>query len=182
MKVKASGVVASVAASVIAGALLAVAPLLAFAVGLPAPFEGHSLLQADGVVKSIDQANRSLTVLDAQGGEGSFTVTDARNLAQLRQGNKVHIQMTRNAVIRVMDSGEGRRKLAQGAPRDTVQNVAAEVTAVDRTTGVLALKGANGSVFHIQSRTPATVANLTPGMQVSVTYAPQVSVAVAPAQ
>jgi hypothetical protein len=47
---------------------------------------------------------------------------------------------------------------------------------------VLALKGANGSMFHIQSRQPATVASVTPGMQVSVTYAPQVSVAVAPAQ
>ncbi|WP_175163072.1 hypothetical protein [Paraburkholderia fynbosensis] len=174
MKVKASGV--------IAGALLAVAPLVSFAAGLPAPFEGRSLLQADGVVKSIDQTKQSLTVLDAQGGEGSFTVTDARNLTQIRPGSKVHIQMIRNAVIRVTDGGDGKGSLAQGARRDTMQNVTAEVTAVDRSAGVLALKGANGSVFHIESRTPDAVANLAAGMQVSVTYAPQVSVAVAPAQ
>jgi hypothetical protein len=121
-------------------------------------------------------------VLDAQGGEGSFTVTDVRNLAQLRPGSKVHIQMIRNAVIRVTEGADGKGKLAQGTPRDTMQNVTAEVTAVDRSAGVLALRGASGSVFHIQSRTPAAVANLAAGMQVSVTYAPQVNVAVEPAQ
>jgi hypothetical protein len=174
MKIKASGF--------IAGALLALAPLVSFAVALPAPFEGHSTLQANGVVKSIDLVRQSLTVLDAQGGEGSFTVTDTRNLAPIRQGSRVHIQMIRNAVVRVTGGAAGVGKLAQAAPRDTVQNVSAEVTSVDRATGVLALKDTNGSVFHIQSRQPATVASVTPGMQVSVTYAPQVSVAVAPAQ
>jgi hypothetical protein len=174
MKVKASGL--------IAGALLAVAPLVSFAAGLPAPFEGSSTLQADGVVKSIDQARQSLTLLDAQGGEGSFTVTDARNLAQIRPGSKVHIRMIRNAVIRVTHAADGQGKLAQTAQRDTVQNVTAEVAAVDHANGVLALKGANGSVFHIQGRVPATVADVTPGMQVLVTFAPEVSVAVAPAQ
>ena len=76
MKVKASGIVA--------GALIAVAPLVSFAAALPAPFEGSSKLQADGVVKSIDLAKHSLSVLDAQGGEGSFTVTNAHDLAQIR--------------------------------------------------------------------------------------------------
>jgi len=56
------------------------------------------------------------------------------------------------------------------------------VAAIDRASGVLALKGADGSAFHIQSRQPAAVANVAPGMQVSVTFAPDVSVAVAPMQ
>ena len=110
MKVKASGV--------IAGVLMA--PLRSFvAAGLPAAFEGSSTLQATGIVKSIDPAKQSLTVLDAQGGEGSFTVTDARNLAQIRQGGKVHIRMIRNAVIRVTHAADGQGKLAQTAQRDT---------------------------------------------------------------
>lgn len=174
MKVKASGIVA--------GALLALAPLVSSAALLPAPFEGSRTMQAEGVVKSIDQAKRSLTVLDAHGGEGAFTVTDARSLAQIRLGSKVHIRMIRNAVIRVTHAADGQGKLAQAAPRDSAQTLTAEVAAVDRATGVLALKGADGSAFHIQSREPAAVANVAPGMQVSVTFAPEVSVAVAPAQ
>jgi hypothetical protein len=63
--------------------LLAFAPFALSAALLPPPFEGSRTMQAEGVVKSIDQAKRSLTVLDAQGGEGAFTVTDARNLAQI---------------------------------------------------------------------------------------------------
>lgn len=174
MKVKASGIVA--------GALIAVAPLVSFAAALPAPFEGSSKLQADGVVKSIDLAKHSLSVLDAQGGEGSFTVTNAHDLAQIRQGGKVHIRMIRNAVISVTRAADGQGKFAQTPQCDTLQNLSAEVEAVDHATGVMALKGANGAVFHIQGRDPAAVANVTPGMQVSVTFAPQVSVAVAPAQ
>ena len=89
MKVKALGIVA--------GALIAAAPLVSSAASLPAPFEGSSTLQADGVVKSVDQTNHSVTVLDAQGGEASFTITDTHNLAQIKQGGKVHIRMMRNA-------------------------------------------------------------------------------------
>jgi hypothetical protein len=174
MKITASGI--------IVGAWLAVAPLVAVAAVLPAPFEGSSTLQADGIVKSIDPTRQSLTVLDAHGGQGSITVPDVRNLAQIRLGSKVHLRMVRNAVVRVTHGAEGAGKLAPAASRDTAQNVTAEVTAVDRATGVLELKGATGSVFHIQGREPAAVASVTPGMQVSVTYSPQVSMSVAPAQ
>jgi hypothetical protein len=174
MKVKASGIVA--------GVLIAIAPLVSFAEGLPAPFEGSSTLQADGVVKSVDQAKQSLTVIDAHGEEGSFTVTDARDLAQLRQGGKVHIRMIRNAVIRPTHAADAQGKLAPSAERDTTQKVAAEVQVVDHASGVLALKRADGAVFHIQSREPAAVANVAPGMHMSLTFAPQASVAVTPAQ
>jgi hypothetical protein len=174
MKVKALGIVA--------GALIAAAPLVSFAAGFPAPFEGSSTLQADGVVKSVDQAKHSVTVLDAQGAEASFDITDTSNFAQIRQGGKVHIRMMRNAVISVTRSADGHGTAAQPAQADTAQNVTAEVQAIDHATGIMALKGPNGAVFHIQGREPARIANVTPGMQVSVAYAPQVSVAVAPAQ
>lgn len=173
MKVKALGV--------IAGALIAAAPLVSSAAALPAPFEGSSTLQADGVVKSVDQANHSVTVLDAQGGEASFTITDTRNLAQIRQGGKVHIRMMRNAVISVTQSASG-QAAAQIAQPNTVQSVHARVESVDHDSGIMALKDPSGSLFHIQGRDPAKITGVTPGMQVVVAFAPQVSVAVAPAQ
>ncbi|RKE39394.1 hypothetical protein B0G76_5801 [Paraburkholderia sp. BL23I1N1] len=167
---------------IIAGALIAAAPLVSFAASLPAPFEGSSTLQADGVVKSVDQAKHSVTVIDAQGGEASFNVTDPSNLAQIKQGNKVHIRMMRNAMISVMRGADGHGTAAQPVQQNTVQSVTAEAQAVDHASGVLALKDPNGSVFHIRGREPAKVAGVTPGMHVSVAYAPQVNVAVAPAQ
>jgi Cu/Ag efflux protein CusF len=173
MKNKARSVIASI---------LITAPLVSFAAGLPAPFEGSSTLQAEGVVKSVDQATHSVTVLDAQGSEASFNVTDASNLAQIRQGGKVHIRMMRNAMVSVTRSAGGHGMATQPAPQNTAQNVTAEVQTVDHASGIMALKGSNGVVFHIQGREPAKVAGVTPGMQVSVAYAPQVSVAVAPVQ
>jgi Cu/Ag efflux protein CusF len=173
MKVKASGIIAA--------ALLATAPLVSTAAGLPAAFEGTSTLQADGVVKSINQAQRSLTVLDAQGREASFNITDARDLAQISQGGKVHLRMVRNAVVRVTHAAHAANNQSPAAQPDTVENVTAEVQAVDHASGVMSLKRADGAVFHIQGREPAKLAGVTPGMQVSVVFAPQASVAVAPA-
>ncbi|WP_144137618.1 hypothetical protein [Paraburkholderia sp. BCC1884] len=174
MKVKALGIMAS--------ALIAAAPLASFGAGLPAPFQGSSTLRADGTVKSVDAAKHSVTVLDAQGGEASFNITDARNLAQIRQGSKVHIRMVREATISVTRGVEAQGAAAQTAQADTVQRVAARVESVDHGSGVMALKSANGAVFHIQGREPAMVANVTPGMQVVVAFAAQVNVAVAPMQ
>ncbi|CAB3744592.1 hypothetical protein [Paraburkholderia rhynchosiae] len=167
---------------IMAGALIAAASIASFAAGLPAPFEGSSTLQAEGVVKSVDLAKHSVTVRDAQGGEASFDVTDARNLGQIKEGGKVHIRMMRNAVISVTRSSERQGTIALTAQPNSDQNVSAEVQAIDHASGVMALKGPNGSVFHIQGRDPAKVANVTPGMQVLVAFAPQINVAVAPVQ
>ncbi|WOD16183.1 hypothetical protein [Paraburkholderia kirstenboschensis] len=178
MKAKALGI--------IAGALIAAAPLASFAAGLPAPFEGSSTLQAEGVVTSVDHAKHSVTVRDAQGGEASFDITDTRDLARIAQGGKVHIRMMRTAVISVTRGAEGKGAIAPvAAPlgqTNPEQNLSAQVQAIDHASGVMALKGADGSVFHLQGRDPAKLASVTPGMQVLVAFAPQISVAVAPAQ
>jgi fructose-1,6-bisphosphatase/inositol monophosphatase family enzyme len=170
MKVKASGFIAAM--------LLAVAPLVSGAAELPAAFDATSTLQAEGVVKTINQAQRSLTVLDAQGHEASFNITDARDLTKLSEGGKVHLRMVRNAVVRVTQAASGQSPAAQP---DTIERVSAEVQAVDHASGVMALKRANGTVFHLQGREPANVAGVSVGMQVSVVFAPKASVAVAPA-
>ncbi|MGF6774417.1 fructose-1,6-bisphosphatase/inositol monophosphatase family enzyme [Paraburkholderia sp. GAS199] len=166
---------------IVAGVLFAAVPLVSLAAGLPAPFEGSSTLQADGVVKSVDMATHAVAVLDAQGAEASFNITDTSNFAQIRPGSKVHIRMTRNAVVSIT-RGADAHDAAQLASSGSVQNVVAQVQAVDHASGVMALKGANGSVFHIRGRDAAKVAGVTPGMQVTVAFAPQVSVAVAPVQ
>lgn len=159
---------------IVAGALIAAAPLVSPAAEpSPAAFEGNSVLQADGVVKGVDQARHAVTVVDTHGGEASFTVTDTSNLGQIHPGSKVHVRMVRRALV-----SPSHGALAAQSP----QNFTAEVVASDRASGVVELRGPNGDVFHIQGRDPVKVANLQPGMHVDVAYASQVSVAVAPAQ
>ncbi|RFU44171.1 hypothetical protein [Paraburkholderia sp. DHOC27] len=161
---------------IVAGALIAVSPLVASAAEtLPASFEGRSVLQADGVVKSIDQAHHVVTVVDPHGAVASFNITDNSNLAQIQSGSKVLVHMTRMALI---SASHGADATAPSTP----QNVSAEVQGVDHASGVIALKSADGSVFHIQGGDLAKVASLQPGTHVRVAYAPQVSVGVTPAQ
>jgi Cu/Ag efflux protein CusF len=181
------------ALGIVAGALLAIAPLVALAVNLPAPFEGSSMLQADGIVKSVDQSRHQVTVVDPNGSEASFNISDATNLAQIRQGAKVHIRMVRNAMVSVTRGANAQGGAAtastivpaadSGAAASAAlpQNVTAEIQSVDHANGIMALKGARG-IFHIKSRNSASLAGVKEGMQVTIAFAPQVIVAVAPAQ
>ncbi|WP_144107943.1 hypothetical protein [Paraburkholderia sp. BCC1886] len=172
MKFKAAGVIASL--------LIIAAPHVSFAAALPTPFEASSTLQAEGVVQSLDQVAHTVTVLDAHGGRASFNITDPRDLTQIGQGGKVHLRMTRNAVVSVMRGADGQVATAEPIHSNDGQNVNAVVEAVDHASGVLALKGADGAIFHIQSQEPAKAASIAVGMQVLVAFASQVSVAVAP--
>ena len=161
---------------IVAGALIAVTPLVSSAAdAVPASFEGRSVLQANGVVKGIDPERHVVTVVDPRGSVASFNVTDTSNLGQIRPGSKVLIRMTRTAVV---SASRGADAAVPSSPR----NVAAEVESIDRASGVVALKGADGTLFHIQGGDLSKVANLQPGMHVRVAYASQVSVAVTPEQ
>ncbi len=109
------------ALGIVAGALIAAAPLVSSAAdSLPAPFEGSSVLQADGVVKGVDQAKHAVTVRRRAWRRSIVHRHRTSNLAQIHQGSKVHIRMMRSALV----SADARRGAAvQSSP----QNVTAEV-------------------------------------------------------
>jgi hypothetical protein len=159
---------------IVVGALFAATPLISAAAdSLPAPFEGNSILQAEGVVKSIDQAKHSVTVTDANGGEASFVVANASNLKQIHKGSAVHVRMVRTALVSPTSGATGAQSPAG--------NVSAEVVTLDHASGLLELKSSNGAVFHIKGSDPAKVGDLKPGMHVEVAYAPKASISVEPA-
>jgi hypothetical protein len=60
--------------------------------------------------------------------------------------------------------------------------IAAEVVTVDSKTGVIALKSAQGNVFHVQASDASQSASLSSGMRVHVNYAATAAVSVAAAQ
>src|ERR1700754_1572951 len=96
------------AIAVIAGALGTLAPLSsqsaqpAASAALNASIAGVSVLQAEGVVQSVDRAAHTVTVKDAASGQATFNVSpDSTKLSELKPGDKVRVRMARDAAISV---------------------------------------------------------------------------------
>jgi Cu/Ag efflux protein CusF len=178
-------------AAAIAGAIIALAPLSpqaaqpAASVASTAAIAGVSVLQAEGTVQAVDRVAHTVTVKDAASGQATFNVNpDSTRLSELKAGDKVRVRMMRDAVITLTahaapnTAGQG----ATGADPMAQTKVAAEVVSVDQKTGVLALRGVKGAVFHIQANNAGQVAHLSAGTHVDVVYAPTANVSVTVAQ
>jgi Cu/Ag efflux protein CusF len=182
-------------AAVTSGALIALASLNSYAAqpvapGVsPAPIAGVSVLQAEGIVQAVDRVAHTVTVKDAASGQATFNVSpDSTKLAELKQGDKVRIRMVRDAVISPSGSSSNNARSAGAATANAgkddqaAQNtIAAEIVTVDRTTGVVALKGAKGDRFHVQISDAVQSAHLVAGMHVQVVYAASATVSVSAA-
>jgi Cu/Ag efflux protein CusF len=181
-------------AAAIAGALIALAPLSpqaaqpAASVASTATIAGVSVLQAEGTVQAVDRVAHTVTVKDAASGQATFNVSpDSTKLSELKAGDKVRVRMVRDAAITLAAhaspnmTGQADQG-ASGADPLAQNKVAAEVVSVDQKTGVLALRGAKGAMFHIQANNAGQVAHLSAGTHVDVVYAPTANVSVTAAQ
>jgi hypothetical protein len=92
--------------------------------------------------------------------------------------------MVRDAVVALAPhaSPNTTGQSASNADPMAQNNIAAEVVSVDQKTGVLALRGPKGAVFHIQASNAGQVAHLSAGAHVEVVYAPTANVSVSAAQ
>jgi Cu/Ag efflux protein CusF len=178
-------------AAAIAGVVIALAPLSpraaqpAASVASSAAIAGVSVLQAEGTVQTVDRVAHTVTVKDAASGQATFNVNpDTTKLAELKAGDKVRVRMVRDAVITPAPHASPNAAGQSAAnPDPMAQNsITAEVVSVDQKTGVLALRGAKGAVFHIQASNALQVAHLAAGMHVEVAYAPTANVSVSAAQ
>ncbi|APR39136.1 hypothetical protein [Paraburkholderia sp. SOS3] len=178
-------------AAAIAGAIIALAPLSlqaaqpAASAASSAAIAGVSVLQAEGTVQAVDRVAHTVTVKDAASGQATFNVNpDTTKLAELKAGDKVRVRMVRDAVV-TPASHPSANMTGQGAANADPMahnNVAAEIVSVDQKTGVLALRGPKGAVFHIQASNAAQIAHLPAGTHVEVVYAPTANVSVSAAQ
>jgi hypothetical protein len=152
---------------------------------LAAPIAGVSVLQAEGIVQAVDHAARTVTVKDAAAGLATFNVSDdPAKLAELRPGDKVRVRMVRDAVVTLVSVGVTGTKAGKTSADDAAaqNDIAADIVTVDQKTGVLALKGPKGNVFHIQASDRLQLAHLSAGMHVEVAYAARATVSVSAAQ
>src|ERR1700754_3613399 len=178
-------------AAAIAGALIALAPISpqaaqpAASVASSATIAGVSVLQAEGTVQAVDRVAHTVTVKDAASGQATFNVNpETTKLAELKAGDKVRVRMVRDAVVSLAPHASSSTMAQSAANADPIaqSNLAAEVGSVDQKTGVLALRGPKGAVFHIQASNAGQVAHLSAGTHVEVVYAPTANVSVSAAQ
>ncbi|CAB3751494.1 hypothetical protein [Paraburkholderia humisilvae] len=175
------------AIAVVSGAFIALAPFSpqaaqpAASVASSATIAGVSVLQAEGIVQAVDRIAHTVTVKDAASGQATFNVSpDSTKLSELKAGDKVRVRMVRDVVITLSPRGASNANGQIVANADPVSqnNVAAELVTIDQKTGVLALRGPKGAMFHIQANSTAQLAHLSPGMHVEVAYAPTATVSV----
>jgi Cu/Ag efflux protein CusF len=178
-------------AATVTGALIAFAPLSpqaaqpAASVASTATIAGVSVLQAEGTVQAVDRVAHTVTVKDAASGQATFNVNpDSTKLSELKAGDKVRVRMVRDAVITLSPHGSANTTGQSAANADpmTQNNIVAEVVTVDQKSGVLALRGPKGALFHIQASNAAQLAHLSAGAHVEVAYAPTATVSVSAAQ
>src|SRR6201996_3713903 len=159
-------------AAAIAGAIIALAPLSpqaaqpAASVASSAAIAGVSVLQAEGTVQAVDRVAHTVTVKDAASGQATFNVNpDTSKLAELKAGDRVRVRMVRDAGVTLAPHAAANTRSQSAANADPVaqNNITAEVVSVDQKTGVLALRGPKGAMFHIQASNAGQLAHLSAG-------------------
>jgi outer membrane lipoprotein SlyB len=154
---------------------------------------------ATAVVQAIDQNTRQVTLKADNGNVVTFVAGDeVRNLSQVRVGDTVKVTYTESVAIEVkrVDGGTpdvtGAATVERAAPGEkpagTVArtvNASAVITAIDRTTNRVTLRGPQGNERVVQARDPKNLENVQVGDMVYVTYTESLAVSleqVAPAR
>jgi hypothetical protein len=147
---------------------------------------------ATATVQSIDQATRRVTLKEEDGNVSTFTAGPlVRNLDQIQAGDKVAVTYTETFTIEVRradgsqpavtERSTGDRTETGGKPGGTVAHettISAKVTAVDRESGKLTVKGPEGNLRVIQLKDPKSLENVKIGDLVVATYGESLGVAV----
>jgi hypothetical protein len=161
----------------------------------PPPLPRHqetNTRTANATVQAIDQATRRVTLREEDGNTTSFTAGPlVRNLDQIQAGDRVAVTYTETFTIEVRradgsqptvtERSTGERAEAGGRPGGSVAHettISAAITAVDRESGRLTVKGPEGNVRVIQVKDPKSLESVKIGDLVVATYEESLGVAV----
>jgi Cu/Ag efflux protein CusF len=147
---------------------------------------------ATATVQSIDQATRRVTLKEEDGNVTTFTAGPlVRNLDQIQAGDKVAVTYTETFTIEVKradgsqpavtERSTGERAEQGGMPGGSVARettISATITAVDRESGRLTVKGPEGNMRVIQVKDPKSLESVKIGDLVVATYGESLGVAV----
>jgi hypothetical protein len=151
---------------------------------------------ASAKIVSIDRAKRLLQLkLD----DGKIVSVEAgpeiKNFAELKAGDVVHAEYVESITIQLKKSGattsgpRTRAAIVNATPGESPAGAAAyqitevaEVVGVNRTTQVVTLKSADGTITDITLKDPAQVANVSVGNHVEASYSEALALMVTPTQ
>lgn len=136
-----------------------------------------------GRILAIDQENRRVTVKGGSGNELSFVVgPEVKNFSQLKVGDIVTLNFIQSLALELKKGGQELRQRVESGetisaqpgekPMDgesTTVSVIADVTAVNRKTGVVTLRGPQRS-FDLKVKDKTMLKNVVVGDQVEATF------------
>jgi len=146
------------------------------------------------VVQAIDQATREVTLKGEDGRVVTFVAGDqVKNLSQVRVGDTVKAAYTESIAIEVKRADGSAPALSAAATGGSAApgekpagNVArtvtasAAITAIDRTTNRVTLRGPSGNERVVQVRDPKNLENVQVGDMVYATYTESLGISVEP--
>ena len=153
------------------------------------------VIRATGVIQAIDLGKRHVTIKDSHGKVHVFGIgPEARNLEQLKVGDKVAVRYAQALTLTLMKDGKELRSRVEtlggdrakagerpgGAIGEKVE-VTADVVAVNRKTHMVTLRGTEYEV-DLKIRDPEQLKMIKVGDQVHAVYTEAVALSVEPAK
>jgi Cu/Ag efflux protein CusF len=153
------------------------------------------VIRATGVIQAIDLGKRHVSIKDSHGKVHVFGIgPEARNLDQLKVGDKVAVRYAQALTLTLMKDGKELRSRVEtmggdrtkagerpgGAIGEKVE-VTADVVAVNRKTHMVTLRGTEYEV-DLKIRDPEQLKMIKVGDQVHAVYTEAVALSVEPAK
>ena len=157
----------------------------------PGKVSGTKAIAVQGKITAIDAQTRRVTLVGASGNEVTLVAgPQVKNFAQLKVGDIVTLKMLQSLALELKKGGKALRERVEsndaasakpgempaGAEARTVQ-VVADVTAVDKKSGVVTLRGPERTV-DLKVKDKAILKQIAVGDQVDVTYVEAVAISV----
>jgi hypothetical protein len=163
----------------------------------PEPFATSQLKKASTTIQAINQSDRHLVVLGADGERHVIEAGPAvRNFDEVRPGDRVVVSYYEGIVAEVKPKGEGSQSSTTAkarTPSDTLpagavsRNVAAtvHVDSVDAASNTITFKPSDGIARKLTVEHPDAkrfIGELKPGDEVQITYREATAVSIEPAR
>jgi len=173
--------------------VFALALALACATSKPLPtYRDTRTETATAVVQAVDLQTRKVTLRGDDGRDFSFIAgADVRNLPQVQVGDTVKVTYTESIAIDVKradgsaptrsESAEATRAEPGQKPGGTAKStvtVSAVITAIDRASNRVTLKGPEGTYRVVEVKDPKKLENVQEGDMVRTTYTESIGIAV----
>jgi hypothetical protein len=198
MKVGTSTIAFAISAILIGAAPLGARAQTATAEVATAPGKvgASETVKMTATVVLIDMGSRDITLIDSQGKMHTINVSDqARNLDQVRLGDKVSIEYTEAISLQLKKHGttdappasaeaamiRSPKGMKPGAAVGRKVTVLATIVAVNPTKQFVTLRGPLGNEYDVQVLDPAQLKAVKKGDEVEVLYTEAFAISVQPA-